>query len=195
MSGGYTADHMGSKPDAANGLVASVAATSIGRSFRLDGQVALITGGTSGIGRSIALAFAESGARVVPVSRDASRVATTCDEIRSIAGETLECPVDVTKLEDFRSVVDRVAARFGRLDILVNCAGAHLKKPALEVTPEDWDLVHDSNLKAMFFACQAAARCMAAGGGSAIVNIASMTALPIFARHPFMASAKPEWFS
>src|SRR5260370_4352022 len=171
---------MGSRTDTANGLTVSGAETSIGQSFRLDGQVALITGGTSGIGKSIALAFAESGARVVPVSRDASRVTSTCDEIRRLGGETVECPVDVTELEMFRSTVDEVTRRFGRLDILVNCAGTHLRKPAFEVTPEDWDRVLDSNLKAMFFASQAAARCMRAGGGGAIVNIASMTAFADF---------------
>ena len=180
MFGEYTLDHMGSRTDTVNGLTVSGAETSIGRSFRLDGQVALITGGTSGIGKSIALAFAESGARVVPVSRDASRVTSTCDEIRRLGGETVECPVDVTELEMFRSTVDEVTTRFGRLDILVNCAGAHLRKPAFEVTPEDWDRVLDSNLKAMFFASQAAARCMRAGGGGAIVNIASMTAFADF---------------
>jgi NAD(P)-dependent dehydrogenase (short-subunit alcohol dehydrogenase family) len=148
--------------------------------FRLDGRVAVVTGGTSGIGRSIALAFAGSGAHVVPLGRRPENVHKTCLELAALGSKTLECPVDVTDTEALDLAVRHVNKLLGRIDILVNCAGSHLRKPALEVTPDEWDSVQDSNLKAMFFACQHAGRIMHEQRSGAIINIASLASFAEF---------------
>ncbi len=148
--------------------------------FRLDDRVAVVTGGTSGIGRSIALAFAGSGAHVVPLSRRPEPVHKTCLELAELGSKILECSVNVTDNVALDATLQHIHDSLGRIDILVNCAGSHLRKPALDVTPEEWDSVQDSNLKAMFFACQKAGWFMHQQGGGSIINIASMASFADF---------------
>ncbi len=144
--------------------------------FGLDGKVAVVVGGTSGIGRAIALGLAGAGADVVPVSRRREKVEETAGEIGDISGK--KPPVHTTDVLDCaatKETFEKIADECGSLDILVNSAGATLKKPSLELTEEEWDGVVDTNLKALFFSCQAAARLMVdKGHGGKIINIASL---------------------
>lgn len=143
--------------------------------FGLAGKVAVVTGGTSGIGRAIALALARAGAAVVPLSRRMEKVEQTAAEIEDLTGKRPPIhTVDVLDYAETKHVFEDVAAACGSLDILVNSAGATLKKPSIELTEEEWDRVVDTNLKALFFSCQAAARVMIAKKAGKIINIASL---------------------
>src|SRR5690348_17096753 len=125
-----------------------------GSEFRLDKRVAVVTGGMSGLGRSIAMALSAMGAYVIPVGRDIEKVKQTAAEIVSQGSRTLAISADMTKLDELDSLIQSIVKEFGRIDILVNSAGVHLKKPALEVESREWDQIQDTNLKATFFACQ-----------------------------------------
>jgi len=144
--------------------------------FGLNGKVAVVPGGTSGIGRAIALGLAKSGAVVAPLSRRIEKVEETADEIEKLSGR--RPPVHSVDVLDFAATDDifgKIAEECGSLDILVNSAGATMKKPSMELTEEEWDRVVDTNLKALFFACRAAARIMTAKkSGGKIINIASL---------------------
>ena len=144
--------------------------------FGLTGKVAVVTGGTSGIGRAIALGLAGAGAKVVPISRHIEKVEETASEIEKTSGTRPPIhAVDVLDCAKTEEVFGKIAEECGSLDILVNCAGATLKKPSMELTEEEWDRVVDTNLKALFFCCQAAAKLMTrASRGGKIVNIASL---------------------
>jgi NAD(P)-dependent dehydrogenase (short-subunit alcohol dehydrogenase family) len=144
--------------------------------FGLDGKVAVVLGGTSGIGKAIALGLAEAGADVAPISRRPDKVEETAAAIEKISGR--KPPVVVADALDRPAVArafEKIAAERGSLDILVNSAGATIKKPSVDLTEEEWDRVVDTNLKALFFACQSAAKIMIlkASGGK-IINIASL---------------------
>jgi NAD(P)-dependent dehydrogenase (short-subunit alcohol dehydrogenase family) len=144
--------------------------------FGLEGKVAVAVGGTSGIGRAIALGLAGAGARVVPLSRRFEKVEESAAEIEKVSG--MKPPiltVDVLDCAAIEGVFEQVASKCGSLDILVNSAGATLKKPSVDLTEEEWDLVVDTNLKALFFSCRAAAKIMIEkGDGGKIINIASL---------------------
>jgi NAD(P)-dependent dehydrogenase (short-subunit alcohol dehydrogenase family) len=144
-------------------------------SFDLGGRVALVTGAARGLGRAIALALAGAGADVALGLRDASRsdTAELADEISSLGRRVLALQMDVTDLGQVRAAVAETAERMGALDILVNNAGAAPRNPATDVTEEDFDLTLAVNLKATFFASQAAARVMAARRFGRIVNMSS----------------------
>jgi 2-deoxy-D-gluconate 3-dehydrogenase len=143
--------------------------------FGLQGKVAVVTGGTSGIGRAIGLGLAGAGATVIPISRRKEKVEETAAEIEEISGKRPPVyTVDVLDYDATRSAFEKIAVECGSLDILVNSAGATIKKPSVELTEEEWDRVVDTNLKALFFACQAAARLMMGGNGGKIINIASL---------------------
>jgi NAD(P)-dependent dehydrogenase (short-subunit alcohol dehydrogenase family) len=135
-----------------------------------------VVGGTSGIGKAIALGLAEAGADVAPVSRRKDKVAETGAEIRRISGKApIAVTADILDRSAIAAAFEKIAGERGSLDILVNSAGATLKKPSVELTEEEWDRVLDTNLKALFFACQAAAKIMIArGSGGKIINIASL---------------------
>jgi 3-oxoacyl-[acyl-carrier protein] reductase len=140
--------------------------------MRLADRVAVVTGATRGIGRAVALAFAQAGADVLVVGRDPAAGAAVCGEITPLGRRALFHAAELGRVAEARGVVRRAMATFGRVDVLVNNAGLFQRKPALEMEEEDWDGLLDVNLKGAFFCAQAAARAMV-GRGGAIVNMAS----------------------
>ena len=146
--------------------------------FGLNGKTAVVTGGASGIGRAIALGLAGAGAVVAPVSRRIEKVEETAAEIEKVSGRRPPVhAVDVLDIPATQRVFGKIADECGSLDILVNCAGATIKKPSMELTEEEWDRVADTNLKALFFCCSSAAKLMIKNdGGGKIINIASLGA-------------------
>jgi NAD(P)-dependent dehydrogenase (short-subunit alcohol dehydrogenase family) len=148
-----------------------------GRAFRLDGGVCVITGAARGIGRAIAFGAARSGARVHLLDRDAEAVTRTAG---AIAAEGLAAEahrLDVANEVEVESALDAIARAEGRITALVNNAGIAIRRPSLELSRADWDRVVEVNLTATFLCARAAARHMIAGGGGAIVNIASIMGL------------------
>ncbi len=146
------------------------------KGLSLDGKRALVFGGTSGIGKSIALGLAEAGADVAPVGRRAEEVQKTAAEIRALGRRSLELAADVTRRDDIQRVIDGMRADLGRIDILVNSAGTTQRVPSLEMTDEDWDRILDLNLKGTWQACQMVGRVMKEQMYGRIINIASIGA-------------------
>jgi NAD(P)-dependent dehydrogenase (short-subunit alcohol dehydrogenase family) len=139
-------------------------------SFRLDDQVALVTGASSGIGQAIAIGLAEAGARVGCLDRD--DVSTTLD---AVGDRGLALKADVTDAEALDSVVAETQRELGPLRLAVNCAGIANAAPAEEMDAAMWQTVIDVNLGGVFKSCQAEGRALLGNGGGAIVNIASMS--------------------
>ena len=154
-------------------------------SFLLKDQVAIVTGGSRGIGQAIAFGFAKAGAKVVITSRKAQDLEDTAKEIEAFGGEVLVLPAHLGKMEDIKSMVDSVMAKYGRIDILVNNAGA---SPAmgsvLECDERLWDTIMNLNLKGLYFLSQAVANVMKNQGGGKIINIASIDG---FKPEPFVS--------
>jgi NAD(P)-dependent dehydrogenase (short-subunit alcohol dehydrogenase family) len=144
------------------------------RDFRLDGKVCLITGGGNGIGRAIALAAGASGAIVHVLDRDADAGARVVAELRERKASGSSHALDVTDETAVDNIFGKIAAA-GGIDVLVNNAGLAIRKPATELTREDWQRVVDVNLTGLFLCARAAARHMLSGG--AIVNMASIMGL------------------
>ena len=142
--------------------------------FRLDGCVALVTGGTRGIGQAAAVALAEAGADVAVLGRSSTE--ETANAVRAAGRRCLTINQDLAtaSVDDLNQTVAQVAGELGRLDILVNNAGIIRRTPAVDFSEADWDAVLDVNLKALFFLSQAAARVMMPQGGGKIINIASL---------------------
>jgi NAD(P)-dependent dehydrogenase (short-subunit alcohol dehydrogenase family) len=143
--------------------------------FDIQGKVALVSGGTSGLGRAVAVGMAEAGARVYAGSRDPVKVNDTRDALRLLGEGNDALAFDVADPQSIGEAVGEVVRRAGRLDILVNAAGITHRAPALDMTVEDWDRVLRINLTGTFLACQAAGRVMKDQGGGAIVNFASLS--------------------
>lgn len=144
--------------------------------FGLDGGVALVTGASSGIGQTIALALGRAGVAVGCGARSAARAAQTVRQIVAAGGRATALEWDVTDPEQAGSAVAAVEQAFGRLSLAVNNAGVGAGTPALEMAPAQWQSVFDTNVSGVFYACQAEARAMSAHGRGAIVNIASISA-------------------
>jgi NAD(P)-dependent dehydrogenase (short-subunit alcohol dehydrogenase family) len=142
--------------------------------FDLTGRTALVTGGTSGLGRAIALGLAQAGAAVVVASREEAKVADTVEQLRTLGEGHGGIQLDVGDPASIRSAFEVCRRDRERLDILVNAAGTIQKKDPLEVSLEDWERVIRVNLTGTFLCCQAAGRIMKERGGGAIVNIASL---------------------
>lgn len=139
----------------------------------LDGKVAVITGGASGIGRATASLFADEGAVVVIVDRKEEAGAAAAREIVQQGGRSIFEPADVTKADDCRRVVDRALREFQRIDVLFNNAGVIRRASVLELTEDDWDRVIDVNVKSIFLLSRLVIPIMAKAGGGSIVNMAS----------------------
>ena len=142
----------------------------------LDGKRALVFGGTSGLGKSIAMGFAEAGADVVPVSRHAEEVRKTAEEIRKLGKNALELNADITQRAEIQRVIERIMAEWGRIDILVNSAGTAKRVPSLELEDEDWDRIMDINLRGTWSACQMVGGVMKDQRYGRIINIVSIVA-------------------
>lgn len=143
--------------------------------MRLDGQTALVTGASSGIGRAIALAFAAAGADVaINYAENARGAQEVADAIEALGRRAMLVRADVTQPREVEDMVELVTGAWGRLDVLVNNAGVVRRGSLFEIDAAIWDTVLDVNLKGAFLCAQSAARWMLPAGRGAIVNIASM---------------------
>jgi 2-deoxy-D-gluconate 3-dehydrogenase len=142
--------------------------------FRLDGQVAVITGGTKGIGRSIALGLAEAGADIAVISRRPH--AEIAETILGLGRGYMHHAADLTQREQTRSVIPTVTAKMGDIDILVNNAGIIRRSPAVDYSEADWDATLEIDLTAAFLLSQAAGSIMLRKGRGKIINVASILA-------------------
>jgi NAD(P)-dependent dehydrogenase (short-subunit alcohol dehydrogenase family) len=145
--------------------------------FDLTGQVALVTGTSRGLGQHFARALARAGADLVLTSRHRETLAPFEGEIQALGRRVASVSLDVRDHQSIQHAVEEAIAAFGKLDILVNNAGCNVRKPALDVTWEDWNLVLDTNLRGTFFVAQAAARHMIERGYGRIINVGSVTSV------------------
>jgi 2-deoxy-D-gluconate 3-dehydrogenase len=156
--------------------------------FDLTGKVAVITGANTGIGQAIALALAQAGADIACVGR--SPAEDTVEQARGLGRKAEVISADLSTTAPVQRVVDETIATLGRLDILVNNAGIIRRADAVDFTEADWDAVIDTNLKSVFFLCQAAGRHMIGQGSGKIINIASMLTFQGGIRVPSYTASK-----
>ena len=146
----------------------------------LAGRCAVVLGGTSGIGRAIALGMAEAGADVVASARRRSEVDATADAIEAAGRRALRVTSDVTDRSSLEALRDATLNAFGKVDILVNCAGKTKRTPTLDVDESTWDDIMNTNLTGTLRACQLFGRPMLERGYGRIINIASLTTFVAF---------------
>jgi len=143
--------------------------------FSLEGRVALVTGGSRGIGRASALGLARSGADVAVASRKPPDLEKVAEDIRGMGRRSLAVAAHVGRMDQIKNLVSKVEDEFGRIDILVNNAAANpVMDDALDIEERAWDSIMNLNLKGLFFLSQAIARVMREKGGGKIINIASV---------------------
>lgn len=141
----------------------------------LAGKVALVTGGSRGIGRAIALQFADAGADVIVSSRKLPDLEKVADEIRGMGRQGLAVAAHNAKMDELRNLVEKVKEEFGRIDILVNNAAANpIMCSVLDMEEPPFDIIMNVNIKGYFFLSQAAAKMMAKQGGGVIISISSV---------------------
>ena len=143
--------------------------------FELGGRVAVVFGGTSGIGRAIAHGLAEAGADVVATSRRGERVEAVAAELEGLGRRTLRLTSDVSQRDSIRVVLDAAVEAFGQVDILVNSAGRTIRAPTVDFKEEDWAEVIETNLTGTLRACQIFGRHMLERGYGRVINIASLS--------------------
>ena len=141
----------------------------------LSGRVAVVIGGTSGIGRALAHGLAEAGADVVPSSRREEQVETTAAEIEALGRKTVRCISDVADRDSLKTLLDQTVAELGKVDILVNSAGITKRTPTLDVSDEEWGSIIETNLTGTLRGCQVFGRHMIENGYGRIINIASLS--------------------
>ncbi len=149
--------------------------------FDLTGKVALVTGTSRGLGQYLARALARAGADLVITSRDPKTLGPFQAEIEALGRRALPLALDVRDLASIQAMTAAAIAHYGKLEILVNNAGCNVRKPALEVTWEDWNLILDTNLRGTFFVAQAVARHMIGRKYGRIINIGSVTCVAGYA--------------
>ena len=149
--------------------------------FDLSRRVALVTGTSRGLGQAFARALANAGADLVLTSRKPETLAEFESEMRKLGRRALSLELDVRNFGSIQKMVEAAEAAFGKIDILVNNAGCNVRKPALDVTWDDWNLVLDTNLRGSFFVAQAVAEGMVQRGYGRIINIGSVTSVAGYA--------------
>jgi 2-deoxy-D-gluconate 3-dehydrogenase len=161
--------------------------------FELKDKVAIVTGASQGIGRAIALGFAQAGAHLVLSKHPGPRMAEIEEvkrEIEALGSRVIIVPTDVGVVAEVQALIDRAVAEFGRIDVLVNNAGWTGTNDALDVTEEEFDKTMTASLKSVFFASQAAARVMLAQGGGRIIQIGSNFGVIAFKKRALYAAVK-----
>jgi NAD(P)-dependent dehydrogenase (short-subunit alcohol dehydrogenase family) len=148
--------------------------------FRLDGKIAIVTGAGRGIGKAIALAFAEAGADIVAVARSKEELEETCREVRALGRQGLSVPTDVTKAEQVDRMVTETLSQFNKIDILVNNAGTIALKALVspdgqKMTEAEWHQVMDTNLTSIFLCCRAVGPHMFKQKKGKVINISSIS--------------------
>jgi NAD(P)-dependent dehydrogenase (short-subunit alcohol dehydrogenase family) len=148
--------------------------------FDLNGRLAVVLGGTSGLGKAISIGLAEHGADVVPGGRRAEALDSVCEQIRGLGLRTVAVPVDVkdrTSIEQFR---DRIVEQFGHVDILVNAAGMTFRKPTVDISDAEWTGLFETNLEGVLHACQIFHEPLKGSRAPRIINIASLGSFVAF---------------
>ena len=156
----------------------------------LEGQVAIVTGASRGIGRATALAFAGRGCPVTLAARDETGLQEAAEKIEQMGGSSLVCPTDVTNVDQIYRLVDETVKKFGRVDILVNNAGILILKKVIDTSIEEWDRTLDVNLKAVFLASQAVLPHMIKQKYGQIITVASIAGKRSGPRHGAYSAAK-----
>jgi len=149
--------------------------------FDLSGRVAIVTGTSRGLGQYMARALARAGADLVLTSRTRESLRAFEGEVKGLGRRALSLELDVRNLESIERMAAEAEKEFGHLDILVNNAGCNVRKLALDVTWDDWNLILDTNLRGSFFVAQAVARRMIARGYGRIINVGSVTSVAGYA--------------
>lgn len=158
--------------------------------FSLNGQIALITGASRGIGHDVALAMANAGARVAVGARDMEALNSLVRKIEEEGGQALALELDMRDINNIQQVVEQTVSHFGRIDILVNNAGVGANHDAVDVTEADWDDLMDVNLKGLFFMCQAAGKQMLKRQYGRIINMSSQAGQVGILRHAVYCASK-----
>jgi NAD(P)-dependent dehydrogenase (short-subunit alcohol dehydrogenase family) len=143
--------------------------------FDLTGRVAVVIGGTSGLGRAIATGLAEAGASVVPTGRRQELAREVCATLEALGAQAFAHPVDVASRTSIDELRDAVLQRFGQVDILINAAGRTKRTPTKDVSEQEWDDTFDTNVTGMLRCCQSFYEPLAANRRGRIVNIASLS--------------------
>ena len=142
--------------------------------FSLEGKTAIVTGGGTGIGKSIAIEYARAGADVGIASRKLEHLEPVAKEIAALGRRSFAMAVDVRQEDQVKALVERAVAEWGRLDVMVNNAGASFLSKPEDISPNGWNAVVQINLNGVFFGCKWAAKQMMAQGGGVIINISSI---------------------
>src|SRR4029450_5286356 len=143
--------------------------------FDLTGKVAIVTGASRGLGQTFARALARAGADLVITSRSLESLKPFQEEVASLGRRAVSLELDVRSEDSIRTMVSNAAQAYPRLDILVNNAGCNVRKKAVDVTWDDWNLILDTNLRGAFFVAQSVAKEMIPNGRGRIINIGSLT--------------------
>jgi len=143
----------------------------------LTGKTAIVTGTSRGLGQYMARALARAGADLVVTSRDKQKLGPFVEEIASLGRKAVPAELDVRDYNSIQNMVDEAMAAYGKIDILVNNAGCNVRKPSVDITWDDWNLVLDTNLRGVFFCCQAVAKTMIPRRYGRIINIGSVTSV------------------
>jgi NAD(P)-dependent dehydrogenase (short-subunit alcohol dehydrogenase family) len=157
---------------------------------RLEGKVALVTGASRGIGRAAAEHLAAEGASVALTGRDEAALETVRAAIEATGGKAVVCAADLDDAGDRQRLVDTATEELGPIDVLVNNAAINKVEPSVDVTPETWDAIMTTNLKATFFLTQLVAKGMIPRGSGRIVNVASDAGYRGFSEHAAYGASK-----